>query len=92
MNPDCQTARTFSGTSSGGDVEEALELTGKRMLGAVLVAGRRSDGHELAGRREPTHRLARPRRQLQAPANGLEHAPESRGVGDGFERSPLFRA
>ena len=37
---------------AGGDVQEALELTGKRMLGAVLVAGRRSHRHELAVRPE----------------------------------------
>ncbi len=61
----------------GRHVQEAFELTGKRMLGTVLVAGRRSDGHELAGRREPTDRLRYRGDDGRRQRNGVEHASES---------------
>ena len=91
-SPTARPHARVSGTSVGRHVQEALELTGERMLGAVLVAGRRSDGHELAGRRERDGPPPRPRRRWPAPATRSRARVRERvGVGGGFERGPLFR-
>ena len=72
-----QTARTRSGTSAGGTFRKLSSCPANECCGAVLVAGRRSDGHELAvGRRV----AARPRitaaSMRSRERHGLEHASE----------------